>query len=130
MKISRHFAYAVILMCAMPIGHSAVAKSAYPVKTTYMPKEFRGKWDLHEGPCGEFDNGSIAFTARTYYSFESVGRVYSVVRMDPDTVNVTMRVTHNGGNTGSETRMQLSADRKTLIVGVQADPDIYHRCTT
>jgi hypothetical protein len=116
------------IILAMPTQF-AMAKPAYPQKTGYMPKEFRGEWHMRQGPCGEFDNGSIAFTARRYRSFESVGRILRVIRIDADTIDVTMRVTHNGGTFGSNSRMQISADRKRLIVGVEADPDFYHRCT-
>jgi hypothetical protein len=106
----------------------APAKRAATLVT--IPVAFRGNWALESRACapGPADSGNMRITADHLYNFESEGRFVRIQVLDPRTVRVESRFTHNGGTYGNTDMMTLSVDKQQLFIGEMSDLSIYKRC--
>ena len=108
----------------------SVAVTAKPVTSPLVPKLFRGDWSLVSQECapGVHDSGMMRVTAKQIIHFESRGKVHRVVVLDPHTIRVESRFTHNGGNFGSIDMFVLSNDARHLTIGEMSDKSEYKKC--
>ncbi|MFM2409301.1 MAG: hypothetical protein RL481_129 [Pseudomonadota bacterium] len=124
----------IIAFLLLLIGGSAIA--AKPVMRGSIPVAFQGDWALEGRDCalGISEKGKLRIAARKMTLFEMVGKVVRVTIVDPQTVWVKSRITHNNTAYGSVEifdnleMMSLSPDRQTLTTGEGEVMLVYKRC--
>lgn len=129
----------LLIAATASLAHPKDARPNFARPSRTVPSAFRGEWHnpaFGSIACGEMDSGSIRITARRFQSFESAGDVRAVTRVDANTVDIAIRLTHGGGTFGYTGRFQLSADQTRLtvsdppLVGIAPrETTIYARCT-
>jgi hypothetical protein len=112
----------------------AYAESAKPGKT--MPISYHGNWVLETQDCGSgpAQRGNMRITGRRIVQFEMVGKVTQVTIIDPQTILVKSRVTHNNSAYDAVDRfdnfeiMSVSPDKQKLTTGEDDVMSVYRRC--
>jgi hypothetical protein len=96
-----------------------------------IPADFRGDWALRGSTCstGPSDSGNIRITGKAIIMFESRNQVKQVKIIDSSMIEVRGRTTHYQTSYGSIELLSLSADKNSLIISPNADPDFYTRCS-
>ncbi len=117
----------VALITVLAITTAAPARS---VLSHMVPTAFQGNWALVSRDCapGPADSGNMRIAGSHIANFESRAKVSRVEMVDPHTIRLHSRVTHNGGTFGSIEMLSLSRDGKSLTIGEMSDRSIYKRC--
>ncbi len=125
----------LMLLSAVLLGAFAV-HAANPKTRKTMPDAYHGHWVLVTQDCGSgpAQPGNLQIAARRIVQFEMVGKISQVTIIDPLTVMVKSRVTHNNRAYDSVDRFEnfeklsLSPDQEKLTTGEDDVMAVYKRC--